>query len=39
MVQIKDDPIISSMERSGYPPWFQNEGKDEDEGEEEHGKL
>lgn len=30
MVQIRDDPIISAIERSGYPPWFREE--DEDEG-------
>lgn len=22
MQQLKDDPIISSIERTGYPPWI-----------------
>ena len=22
MKDIPDDPVISSMERTGYPPWF-----------------
>lgn len=24
MKQILDDPIIQSMEKSGFPPWMQN---------------
>lgn len=24
MRQIRDDPIIRCIERTGYPPWFQN---------------
>lgn len=32
---IPDDPIIRSMERTGYPPWFDDEWEDEDEEEEE----
>lgn len=28
---IPDDPIISCIERTGYPPWMQ----DEEEGEED----
>jgi hypothetical protein len=28
---IPDDPIIASIERTGYPPWMQ----DEEEGEED----
>mgnify|MGYP007132760144 CR=1 FL=1 len=39
MVQIRDDPIISAMERSGYPPWFRDEAGEESEGGEEDGKL
>ena len=29
MYQIPDDPIISCMERTGYPPWMQDDD-DED---------
>lgn len=32
---IPDDPIISSMERTGYPPWFYPDIEDEDFEEEE----
>lgn len=32
---IPDDPIISCMERTGYPPWMQEDDCDEDEDEEE----
>ena len=28
---IPDDPIISCMERTGYPPWMQEDDCDEDE--------
>ncbi len=38
MLIIPDDPIIRSMERTGYPPWFGYEDPDddlEDEDEEE----
>ena len=28
---IPDDPIIACMERTGYPPWMQEEDYDEDE--------
>lgn len=31
MQQLPDDPIISSIYRTGYPPWMQ----DEEEGEED----
>ena len=34
MIQVPDDPIISCMERTGYPPWMQ-EDEYEDEGEED----
>lgn len=32
---IPDDPIIACMERTGYPPWMQEEDYDEDEEEED----
>lgn len=32
MFQIPDDPIISCMERTGYPPWMLG-GSDDDEEE------
>ena len=28
---IPDDPIIACMERTGYPPWMQEDDEDEDE--------
>lgn len=28
---IPDDPIVSSMMRTGYPPWLAGFGDDEDE--------
>ena len=28
---IPDDPIIACMERTGYPPWMQEEDYEEDE--------
>lgn len=35
MLIIPDDPIISSMERTGYPPWMTpNEVDDPDEEDE-----
>lgn len=30
MYQIPDDPIVRCMERTGFPPWMQDE-EDEDE--------
>lgn len=34
---IPDDPIIACMERTGYPPWMQEEDYDEyDEKEEDY---
>lgn len=33
---IPDDPIIHSMERTGYPPWMQ--GYDEYDEEEDDGE-
>lgn len=43
MEQFPDDPIISCMERTGYPPWFfyggyEEEGE-EDEDEDEDSEL
>lgn len=32
---IPDDPIISCIERTGYPPWMQDDEYDEDEDLEE----
>ena len=32
---IPDDPIIACMERTGYPPWMQEDDYDDDEDEEE----
>ena len=29
MVLIPDDPIIKSMERSGFPPWMDDERAEE----------
>ena len=31
MENIRDDPIIRSMEATGYPPWFEYEKEEEDE--------
>jgi hypothetical protein len=35
MYQIPDDPIISCVERTGYPPWMQDDEDDEDKEDEE----
>ena len=36
MLNIPDDPIISCMERTGYPPWMQDDDiKDPDNDEDE----
>ena len=37
MQLIPDDPIISAIERTGYPPWMQGDDEDDagDPGEEE----
>jgi len=35
----RDDPIIRCMERSGYPPWFERDGKDCDEQEDKDEEL
>ena len=31
MFQIADDPIISCIERTGYPQWVQQDDEDEEE--------
>lgn len=33
MFNIPDDPIISCMERRGYPPWIDDEDEDEEDDE------
>jgi hypothetical protein len=30
MILISDDPIIACIERTGYPPWMQDEGEEDD---------
>lgn len=35
MYQIPDDPIISCMERTGFPPWMQDDDDDDDEDKED----
>lgn len=30
MYLIPDDPIISCMERTGYPPWMQDDEEEEE---------
>jgi hypothetical protein len=40
MEQIPDDPIISCIERTGYPPWIDTDySDDEDEEEDEDEAL
>ena len=34
MRPIPDDPIIRSIERTGYPPWMRDEDDDEEEEDE-----
>jgi hypothetical protein len=33
MFLIPDDPVIRSMERTGYAPWFDDDYEDEEEEE------
>lgn len=33
MWSIPDDPIISCIERTGYPPWMQDDWENEEEEE------
>lgn len=28
MILLRDDPIISSMERTGYPPWMDDNAEE-----------
>lgn len=35
MIQVPDDPIIACMERTGYPPWMQEDDYDYDEDEDD----
>lgn len=38
MIQIADDPIIRSMERTGYPPWYPiNKGERDYDEEDDFG--
>ena len=34
MIQIPDDPIISCMERTGWPPWMRGDYQEEEPEEE-----
>lgn len=34
MIQIPDDPIISCMEQTGWPPWMQDDYQEEEPEEE-----
>lgn len=38
MVQIPDDPIIRSMEATGWPPWMLRDWEDDEEQEEDDGE-
>lgn len=33
MPDLRDDPIIRCIERTGYPPWMQDEEEEEEEDE------
>lgn len=35
MWAIPDDPIIRSIERTGYPPWMQDEWEEEEDGDDD----
>jgi hypothetical protein len=35
MWTIPDDPIIRSIERTGYPPWMQDEWEEEEDGDDD----
>lgn len=35
MRTIPDDPIIRSIERTGYPPWMQDEWEEEEDGDDD----
>ena len=36
MILIPDDPIIACIERTGYPPWFDDDFDDEQEDDSEN---
>lgn len=33
MPDLRDDPVIRCIERTGYPPWMQDEEEEEEEDE------
>ena len=33
MPELRDDPIIRCIERTGYPPWMQDEDEEPDDDE------
>ena len=35
MIQIDDDPIIKSIERTGFPPWLQDDWEDDEEDDDD----
>lgn len=35
MVLIPDDPIIASLESTGYPPWLQDGWEDDEEDDDD----
>lgn len=35
MILIPDDPIIHCIERTGYPPWLQDDWEDDEEDEDD----
>lgn len=35
MILLRDDPIIACIERTGYPPWMQDEEDEEEEDEDD----
>jgi len=39
MEQIPNDPIIRSIERTGYPPWMQDGGYEDEDWEDEGGDI
>lgn len=39
MEDLRDDPIVASMLRTGYPPWMQDDGYEDDEWEEEDADV
>ena len=35
MIQIPDDPIIRCIERTGFPPWLQDDWEDDEEDDDD----